>query len=102
MVLGIVGAVVGALVGLRLASVHTATASVLVSPLNGNPYASTGNQTSLVNLETEAQLVSSAPVLAAVQQKVDGVDASGLQSGLTVTVPANTQILTIAFSSKQV
>lgn len=100
-VLGVVGALVGAFVGLRLEGVHTATASVLVRPLDGNPYSPTGNGTALVNLETEAQLVSSADVISAVQQKVDGVDAPTLQSGLTVTVPSNTQILTIAYASKQ-
>jgi len=100
-VLGIVGALVGAFVGLRLAGVHTATANVLVSPLAGNPYNPTGNGTALVNLETEAQLVSSADVVSDVQRKVPGTDAAALQSGLTVTVPANTQILTIAYASGQ-
>jgi succinoglycan biosynthesis transport protein ExoP len=100
-VLGIVGALVGAFVGLRLAGVHTATANVLVSPLAGNPYNPVGNGTALVNLETEAQLVSSADVVAEVQRKVPGTDASALTSGLTVTVPANTQILTVAYASGQ-
>lgn len=97
-VLGVVGAVLGAVVGLRLAGVHTATASVLVSPLSGNPYSPTGNGTALVNLETEAQLVGSADVVTQVQQKVGAVD--GLQSGLSVTVPSNTQILSIDYASK--
>lgn len=98
-VLGVLGALVGAVVGLRLGGVHAASASVLVAPLNGNPYSPSGNGTALVNLETEAQLVSSSDVVQEVQQKV-GSDSSALLSGLTVTVPSNTQILTIEYSSK--
>lgn len=99
-VVGVVGALVGAFVGLRLGDVRTATASVLVTPLAGNPYSPTGNGTALVNLQTEAQLVSSADVVSAVQQKVPGTDPAVLESGLTVTVPANTQILTVAYASR--
>lgn len=98
-ILGVLGAVAGAAVGFRLAAVHTATASVLVNPLSGNPYSPTGSGTALVNLETEAQLVRSTDVVSAVQQKTGVADAAALGSGLSVTVPSNTQILTIAYAS---
>jgi len=102
LVLGIVGAVVGALVGFRLAGVNTATATVLVNPLDGNPYSTSTSGDDLVNLQTEAQLVSSATVVSSVQQEVGGnLDAATLQSKLSVDVPSNTQIISIAYSSRQ-
>ena len=56
------GAALGVAAGLRRAEEHSATSSILVSPLEGNPFSPSGRGDDLVNLETEAQLVGSDPV----------------------------------------
>lgn len=95
-VLALVGAALGVAAGLRRAEEHSATSSILVSPLEGNPFSPSGRGDDLVNLETEAQLVGSDPVAREVSA-LSGVDATPAQllSGLDVSVPVNTQILTI-------
>ena len=81
--------------GLRRAEDHTAQASILVSPLDGNPYYPSGRGDDLINLETEAQLMKSDPVANAVAERIgDPGSTADMLSGLSVSVPANTQILT--------
>ncbi len=100
LVLAATGTALGVAAGLRRAEDHTARASILVSPLDGNPYNTTGRGDDLINLETEAQVVHSDPVARAVAgQTGDPASASELLSGLTVSVPANTQILTIEYTA---
>ena len=56
-VLTLLGAGLGLAAGLLRSQSHTARASVLISPLVGNPYYPGGQGEELINLETEAQLV---------------------------------------------
>jgi succinoglycan biosynthesis transport protein ExoP len=99
LVLALIGAVVGYALGSRKADQYTARASVLVSALAGNPYSTDGQGDSLVNLETEAQLVQSDTVASAVANRLGLATPTGLLSGLSVAVPANTQILTIEYTA---
>jgi capsular polysaccharide biosynthesis protein/Mrp family chromosome partitioning ATPase len=100
LVLAATGTALGVAAGLRRAEDHTARASILVSPLDGNPYSTTGRGDDLINLETEAQVVHSDPVARAVAERIgDPATASALLSGLKVSVPANTQILTIDYTA---
>ncbi len=100
LVLAATGTALGVAAGLRRAEDHTARASILVSPLDGNPYYPGGRGDDLINLETEAKLVSSDPVALAVAQRIgDPGDADNLLSGLSVSVPPNTQILTIEYTT---
>lgn len=94
-VLALLGAALGVAAGLRRAE-ERATSSILVSPLEGNPFSPTGRGDDLVNLETEAQLVGSDRVALEVSA-LSGVTATPaeLLSGLDVSVPVNTQILRI-------
>jgi capsular polysaccharide biosynthesis protein len=100
LVLAATGTALGVAAGLRRAEDHTARASILVSPLDGNPFYPSGRGDDLINLETEAQLVSSDAVANAVAERIgDPGSASELLSGLDVSVPANTQILTIDYTA---
>lgn len=98
-VLALIGGALGYLVGRQTANRFTAQATVLVTPLQGNPYSPDGTGDQLVNLETEAQVVRSDAVAREVSQKVDGTESTGILSNLSVTVPSNTQILTIAYTA---
>jgi capsular polysaccharide biosynthesis protein len=98
LVLTLLGAALGVAAGLQRADQHTAEASILVTPLDGNPFSPTGRGEDLVNLETEAQLVSSETVARDVATRVgESENASTMLNGLSVSVPANTQILTITY-----
>jgi capsular polysaccharide biosynthesis protein len=100
-VLTVIGALIGFFVGSRTAGKYTAEATVLVTPLAGNPYSPDGAGDDLVNLETEAQLVSSDAVAQVVATDVGASSANDLLDGLNVTVPPNTQILKIDYSSSE-
>lgn len=100
LVLTALGAAAGTGVGLQRAEEHTAEASILVSPLEGNPFYPSGRGDDLINLETEAQVVGSDPVARDVATRIrDSVSTASLLDGLEVTVPANTQILTIQYTA---
>ena len=71
-ILTLIGAGLGLAAGLLRGQSHTARASVLISPLVGNPYYPGGRGDELINLETEAQLVSSDPVASDVADRVVG------------------------------
>jgi capsular polysaccharide biosynthesis protein/Mrp family chromosome partitioning ATPase len=99
-VLALTGTALGIAAGLRRAEDHTARASILVSPLDGNPFYPSGRGDDLINLETEAQLVRSDSVARATAERIgDPADASDMLSGLDVSVPTNTQILTIEYTA---
>ncbi|MCW2780144.1 MAG: lipopolysaccharide biosynthesis protein [Marmoricola sp.] len=100
-VLAIAGALAGGWYGHHREGVHQATAVILIDPLEGNPFSPDGSGDELVNLETEARLVTSDAVaqkIAAEQNPV--VSAKALLKGISVTVPANTQILQITATNK--
>ncbi|CAM3366059.1 hypothetical protein NODU109028_13680 [Nocardioides dubius] len=89
-VLGVVGAWVGA----KRDQLHQATATILVNPLEGNPFSPDGRD-GLVNLETEARLVTADAVARAVGNKTGLDDPDAVLTGVSVEVPPNTQLLRI-------
>jgi len=97
--LTLLGGLVGFATGAWRAGQFTAESTVLVAPLDGNPYSPGGKGDDLVNLETEAQLVSSDAVARAVLEDVGGTSTTDLLNGLHVTVPTNTQILVISYTA---
>lgn len=100
LVLAVAGGVAGGLVGDRQSQSHTAEASILIDPLEGNPFSPTGSGDELVNLETEAQLVASDAVAElVVKRNQSHADAADILRDLSVTVPPNTQILEITYTS---
>jgi len=99
-VLTLLGGALGLAAGLLRGQSSTARASVLVSPLAGNPFNPEGQGQELINLETEAQLVGSDPVARDVASQLDGDPATAdLLSGLKASVPPNTQIVTIEYTA---
>jgi polysaccharide biosynthesis transport protein len=100
-VLCIVGAVAGAVVGQRMSTVHVAKATILVNPLDGNPFSTKGRGDDLDNLETEAQLIQSNDAATMVQKREGkATPIPDILAGLEVNVPPNTQILEIDYSSR--
>ncbi|GGV14619.1 hypothetical protein GCM10010182_39090 [Actinomadura cremea] len=95
----VAGTVVGVGAGVMLPAEYSATASVLVTPLEGNPYSPEGRGDDLINLETEAQLVQTDAVAELVQQKLKGEDIATLRSNVSTVVPPNTQILNIVYNA---
>jgi hypothetical protein len=96
------GAVLGGLWGWRGDARHEATAVILVNPLEGSPFSPEGQGDDLVNLETEAQLVTSDSVTGLVARRL-GLSASAVgtvRTGVAVTVPTNTQLLRIRATNR--
>lgn len=98
--------VLGALAGWQLMTSapvsYTSTARVLVNPTAGNPFVPTPSsvrQDEMTSLETEAQVLRSAEVLGPVAAAQPGLTTARLQRGLLVSVPANTQVLEISWST---
>jgi uncharacterized protein involved in exopolysaccharide biosynthesis len=96
-------ALVGTGMGLGAATLQQpgfrAQATVLVTPLEGNPFNPQGNGDDLENLASEAELVNSDAVAKKVSAQEPGVSSSDLLNGLTVTIPPNTQVLTIDYEA---
>lgn len=93
--LAVVGAGAGVAAALVLPAPYQATATVLVSPLEGNPYSPDGRGDDLVNLQTEAQLVTTDRVAKIAQQKL-GHEPEG---DIAVAVPPNTQVLNLTYTA---
>ncbi len=75
---------------------HSATAVILLHPLEGNAFSPVGRGDELVNLETEAQIVRSDAVARQVSEVLGGQDdPSDLLAEVEVSVPPNTQLLEI-------
>ena len=97
LVTAVVGTAFG-LVGAAFAtSTYTAEATVLVSPLAGNPFTPDGNGDDLTNLQTEAQLASSDAVAQLVTGGATTGTGSDILNGLSVKVPSNTQVLVLDY-----
>lgn len=91
--LGLAG---GGALALTGENVARATTTVLVSPLSGNAFSPDDPGSDLVNLNTEAQLVSSDAVGAMVaRDEGDPTAMRDILAGVSVEVPANSQILEI-------
>lgn len=84
----------GAAGGVLLPASAKATATVLISPLDGNPYSPNGRGDDLTNLQSEAQLVSAEAVERVVKQKFHSAD----RTRVSVTVPPNTQVLLVSYT----
>lgn len=98
LVLGLLGGAAGAWWGGHRAEVRQATAVILLNPLQGNPFSPDARGDDLVNLETEAQLVTSDAVLDQLGSALPGrpvVDADQV----SVVLPANTQLLSISVTA---
>ncbi|MFC0036744.1 hypothetical protein [Actinomadura rayongensis] len=85
----------GAAAGLFLPQPFKATATVLVSPLDGNPYSPEGRGDDLINLETEAQLVSTDTVAKIARARL----RRDIGGSVSVAVPANTQVLNLTYTA---
>lgn len=97
LLLVIVGAAAGGWLGAQRGQDHQARASVLVTPLLGNPFSPEAGGDDLVNLTTEAELVTSDAVGQLVADRLPGKpEVTDVLSGVTVKVPANTQVLVIS------
>lgn len=87
-------AVLGGLaVGAR-GSGHSAETVILVTPLQGNPF-SPDRGDDLVNMETEARLVTSDAVATLVAADLGADPGAPVLRGVEVKVPANTQLVQI-------
>lgn len=101
----VIGLAGGVLVTLHEKKQYTAAASVLVTPTGAEDSTTLAKArtTGTINLDTEARLVRSTDVAEQVRKldpSTNSVTFSRLLSGLSVTVPANTQILTIHYVSR--
>lgn len=84
----------GGWAGTQRDQLHAATTTLLVNPLEGNPF-SPDARDGLVNLETEARLVTSDAVAQAVQHHLGLASPKLAVTGVKVQVPSNTQLLRI-------
>ncbi len=98
--LALVGATLGYLFAANRPVSYSSTATILVNPLEGNPFTPSGRGEQLINLETEAQLVRTDAVAELAKAEVGAsVDTLALLDGVSVSVPVNTQVLDIAYQS---
>jgi capsular polysaccharide biosynthesis protein/Mrp family chromosome partitioning ATPase len=98
----LLGLVAASLVFVAAPKRYVATCQVLVLPLRTDltPVSNTGALT-VINLDTEAQIVRSATVLESVQRELGGTpSAARLAADISVTAPANTTILELAFPGR--
>src|SRR5262245_40874856 len=94
------GLVLGFLVSTRVDTAASATTTVLLNPLDGNPFYPSTRGEQLVNMGTEAQALRSDAVaaLAAKAAKTD-TPPGDLLDNLTVTNPPNSQILEVTYDA---
>ncbi len=98
LVLGVLGATAGVLLGWSRPASYTSTATVLVNPVPGAPFSpETRDQ---VNLETEEQLVQTPVIAELVADRLgDDVDPTQLRAGVSAVVPPSTQLLEISMQA---
>lgn len=99
LVLLAIGTTLGFLGARQQPATYTATATVLVEPANGNPYAPGARGQNLANLGTEAQLVSSDAVAQLAKTTLRSkASVAALVEQLAVTNPPNSQVLEVAYT----
>lgn len=99
-VMTLAGAAAGVAVAMRQGLHYTASASILLNPLQGNPFAPDGRGDQLVNLETEAQLVRTEGVTKLVKRELRlDVSDEALRERVDVENPTNTQVLRISYTA---
>jgi capsular polysaccharide biosynthesis protein len=95
-VAGCVGAV-----GVVRPANRVATASVLINPLDGNPYSTGARGQNLTNLQTEGELVTSDAVVALAKRTLGSDDDfPSLAAKVAVDSPSNTQVIEISFAAR--
>lgn len=103
LILALLGLVAGGFVGWSRSDTHVAEATILLNPLDGNPFSTTGRGDDLINMVTEAELIQSDAVALMVQEDLATEESpSSLLRGLEVHVPANSQILAISYEARSV
>lgn len=94
----LVGAVGGWAAGTTVQDNRSATASVLLNPLEGNPFYPSARGEQLVNLATEAQVLGSNRVASSVIDRTGAqITPQEMLEGVSTSVPANTQIVEISY-----
>jgi capsular polysaccharide biosynthesis protein len=98
----LIGLAGGALVTIVQPKKYTASASVLVTPTGvaDSSVVANARTTTAINLDTESRLVTSTSVAQRVQDldpSTKSLSLTKLTAAVSVTVPANTQILTIRY-----
>jgi Mrp family chromosome partitioning ATPase/capsular polysaccharide biosynthesis protein len=101
MLTGLLGLTLGLVGGVLMPATYTSSASVLITPLEGNPYSPVGRGDDLVNIGTEAQLAQTDAVAKLVRAKLRRGDPATLRTQVSVENPGNTQILTISFNGSR-
>jgi len=96
----IIGLLLGFAASTQLEQGASATTSILLNPLDGNAYYPSTRGEQLVNLGTEAEALRSDAVAAIVEDDTGSSrGASSLLDHVSVSNPANTQILDVTFSA---
>lgn len=97
----VIGIFAGVAVTALLPTSYSATASVLVQPLDGNPYAPNAQGSDLTNLETEAQVVASDVIANDVKQALLKAQMpANTRKNLRVGVAPNTQIVQVTYAGQ--
>lgn len=96
----LLGLLLGLAAGSQIKQQSSATAKILLTPLEGNPFYPSARGEQLVNLETEAQALRSTAVATLAKARL-GSDLTEpeLLAQVDVSVPANTQILEVTFTA---
>ena len=95
----VIGTGLGYLASTQQPATYTATATVLVEPADGNPYAPGTRGQNLANLGTEAQLVSSDAVAQLAKTALrSNASVASLVEQLSVANPPNSQVLEVNYS----
>lgn len=95
----VIGTGLGYLASTQQPATYTATATVLVEPAEGNPYAPGTRGQNLANLGTEAELVSSDAVAQLAKTTLrSNASVASLVEQLSVSNPPNSQVLEVAYS----
>src|SRR4051812_13645858 len=95
----VIGAGLGYLASTQQPATYTATATVLVQPAAGNPYAPGDRGQNLANLGTEAQLVSSDAVAQLAKTSLrSNASIAALVEQLSVNNPPNSQVIEVGYS----
>ncbi|GAA4373726.1 Wzz/FepE/Etk N-terminal domain-containing protein [Paeniglutamicibacter cryotolerans] len=100
-VLALAGASAGFLAGRHAPQDHSASATILISPLEGNAFYPSSRGEQLINLTTEAQVLKSDAVADLVIKKTGASSTpAALLQGLSTTVPPNTQLIGISYEHR--
>lgn len=99
--LALAGALAGTGIGLSRTDTSVAEATIMINPLDGNPFSTSGRGDDPINLITEAELIRSDAVVRRVQESLDdSTPPARVLSQLSISVPANSQILEITYKAQ--